>query len=602
MIPIGDIINAPNEPSAMTLLSFSGKAWRPRATITDHHRHLTQTSGLHPLFAGILAHRGLETPQQVDNYLRPLLSHLADPAEMLDMDKAVQRLLQVVIEGENCAIFGDYDVDGVTSSALLYRYFSAVSKPPRIYIPDRMTEGYGPNVAAMHTLAAEGVRVVITVDCGITAFEALQVAANIGLDVIVTDHHQGREILPQAVAVINPNRLDETFPHKELAGVGVAFYLILALNRALRQQGWFGNQCQEPDLKSLLDLVALGTIADVASLTGLNRPLTKVGLGMAATPVKPGLRALMETARLQMGGLSAGQVGFQIGPRINAGGRLGQGMLGAELLITSDPERASEIANILEAYNQERQTLERKIVQEAVEQIESNNQLASQLGLVVAGLGWHPGVVGIVASRLVERYYRPVVVLAMDENGGGKGSARSISGLDLLAAVTACSRFLVTFGGHQAAAGLTLAPGMLEEFTTAFDQVVRADNPLELFQPVLRVDGELEIVFADLEMAGRVERLQPFGRGNPEPIWVLKNVRLMEQRVLKDRHLKGVLVDVWNEAMDAVAFGVIPGALGVGMQQTTGRLDVAGTLSINRYRNRETIQFIIKDARPAERP
>ncbi|MBF0272282.1 MAG: single-stranded-DNA-specific exonuclease RecJ [Magnetococcales bacterium] len=578
--------------------SFSGKMWRLRALTTDHHRQLARESGLHGLFAAILADRGLESVLEVERYLRPLLSHLVDPMGLRDMDKAVARLVRMVEQGEPCAIFGDYDVDGVTSCALLYRYFAALGQAPRIYIPDRMSEGYGPNEPALRTLHAEGIQVVITVDCGITAFEPMQAAAKIGLDVIVTDHHQAREILPDAVAVINPNRLDDPFPHKELAGVGVAFYLVLALNRALRERGWFQSPRVEPDLKSVLDLVAVGTIADVASLTGLNRPLTAVGLRVASADTRQGLVALMAVARLR-GSLSAGQVGFQIGPRINAGGRLGQGALGAELLITDDATRAEEIAQTLEQYNHERQQLEKKILQESIAQVESQGLAERRLGLVVAGQGWHQGVVGIVASRLVERYHRPVVVMAMDADGGGKGSGRSIPGVDLLAAVTRCEPLLRGFGGHRAAAGLTLIPGELDALIECFDRAVREGNPPELFQPVLRVDGECPLGDVDLELVGRLERLQPFGRGNPEPVWVARNVRVLDPRVLNERHVRCQLADTRDAVVDAIAFGVLPGPLGQGMLHATARVDVAGTLSINRYNHRERVQFIIKDVRPA---
>ncbi|MBF0294066.1 MAG: single-stranded-DNA-specific exonuclease RecJ [Magnetococcales bacterium] len=579
--------------------SFSGRIWRPRVETGEHHRQLAKEVGLRELFAGILAYRALETPDQVEAFLQPRLSQLPDPLELMDMDKAVARLIRVVEEREPFVIYGDYDVDGVTSCALLYRYFKALGHPPRIYVPDRLSEGYGPNPQAMRTLAAEGARLVITVDCGIMAHEALEVARESGLDVIVTDHHQGRESLPPAIAVINPNRLDETFPHKELAGVGVAFYLLLATNRALRQRGLFQEGNPAPDLKSLLDLVAVGTIADVASLTDLNRPLTSAGLRMEGTHLKPGLRALMEVARLSGERMSAGQIGFQIGPRINAGGRLGKGTLGAELLITDDPQRAMEIARILDDYNQERQILEKKIFQEAVGLIEGSGSVEGRHGVVVGHEGWHPGVVGIVASRLAERYHRPTVVLALDAEGGGKGSARSIPGLDLYSAVAACEGHLAAFGGHRAAAGLTLRPGQLAPFTLAFDQAVREQNPTETFQPALLVDGELDIVLANLELAGRIERLQPFGRGNPEPLWIIRNVRLLDARVVKDRHLKCMLADPWEEVLDAIAFGVLPGEPGSGMLNATGRLDVAGTLSINRFRNRESVQLLIKDARPA---
>ncbi|GAB0056790.1 Single-stranded-DNA-specific exonuclease RecJ [Candidatus Magnetaquicoccaceae bacterium FCR-1] len=582
------------------MLSLTGKSWQTRAEVTEAERRLTREFGLHPLFAPIIAHRQLKTPDDMERYLRPLLSHLADPLGLAGMETAVTRLVRMLEDKEPCAIFGDYDVDGVTSSALLHRYLGALGQPPRIYIPDRMAEGYGPNGPALRRLHAEGVRVVITVDCGITAFEALEEAASVGLDVIVTDHHQAREALPPAVAVINPNRRDDEFPHKELAGVGVAFYLVMALNRALRARGWFNSGVREPDLKGVLDLVAIGTIADVASLTGLNRTLTTAGLRQVSQPggLKIGLAALMEIARLH-GSLSAGQVGFQIGPRLNAGGRLGRGMLGAELLISEDPERAREIAAQLEAFNQERQGLERRIQTESVAQVERLGLAERRMGLVVAGEGWHPGVVGIVASRLMERYHRPVVVVALDGEGGGKGSARSIPGVDLLAAVEACAEHLQFFGGHRAAAGVTLQPNRVEAFAEAFDQAVRAGNDPEVFLPTLRVDGELPFEAIDLELAGRIERLQPFGRGNPEPVWVARDVRVMDPKGLNDKHVKCHLVDGRDRALEAIAFGVLPGPLGEGLLRPAGRMDVAGTLSINRYHNRERVQFLIKDARVA---
>ncbi|MEO5344823.1 MAG: single-stranded-DNA-specific exonuclease RecJ [Magnetococcus sp. YQC-9] len=582
------------------MLSLLDKHWRLRTEITGEQRQLTRSAGLHPLFAPIIAHRGLDTSEQIERYLRPVLGHLIDPLGLTDMERAVERLVRMLDQGEPCAIFGDYDVDGVTSSALLYRYFSALGHPPRIYIPDRLAEGYGPNGPALRRLHAEGIRVVITVDCGITAFEALEEAALVGLEVIVTDHHQARETLPHAVAVINPNRSDDRFAGKELAGVGVAFYLAMALNRALRERGWFAGKRREPDLKGLLDLVAIGTIADVASLTGLNRTLTTAGLRAMAQPggMKAGLSALMATSRLS-GSLSAGQVGFQIGPRLNAGGRLGQGMLGAQLLITDDPEQAGQIAQTLEGFNQERQALERRIQAEAIAFVESRGLLERSLGLVVTGEGWHPGVVGIVASRLMERYFRPVVVVATDGAGGGKGSARSIPGVDLLAAVEACAVHLQFFGGHRAAAGMTLIPGHLEAFIEAFDQAVRLKNDLALFQPALRVDGEIAFEGIDLELVGRIERLQPFGRGNPEPLWVARDVRVLDSRNLNDRHVKCQLADSRDRVVDAIAFGVLPGPLGQGLLRPEGRLDVAGTLSINRYQHRERVQFLIKDARLA---
>ncbi len=578
-------------------LSFSGRLWQPRAVVDDRHRELARQSGLEPLFAPIIAHRRLETPDAVEKFLRPLLKHLVDPSDLLDMDKAVERLVEAVENGEPIAIFGDYDVDGATSTALLVRYFRALGVTVRVYIPDRLEEGYGPNVPAMEQLAAEGVKLVITVDCGVTAYEAMAAAARAGLTVIVTDHHQARETLPPVLAMVNPNRLDETFPHKELAGVGVAFYLAMALNRAFRKRKRFTAERPEPDLKRLLDLVAVGTIADVASLTGINRPLVAAGLRVAGNTGHLGLRSLMD--RLRLGdGLSAGQVGFQVGPRINAGGRLGKGSLGAELLFTEDPVRAEEIVEILETSNRERRALEERIVRQAVCQIEERRLADDRLGLVVADPGWHRGVVGIVASRLVERFHRPTIVIALDGAGRGHGSGRSIPGVDLLAAVEAAAGSLLGFGGHQAAAGLQLEAANLDTFADAFDQALREQNPQERFLPARVMDGELAMAGLNRELVGRIERLQPFGRGNPEPVFLLRNVEFLQARVLKEKHLKGHLVDVADNALEAIAFGVFPGPLGEGMMNGAGRLDVLGTLSINTFRNRETIQMTIKDARP----
>ena len=579
-------------------LSFAKKQWRPRYEVTEEHRQLTRDCGLSLLFAPIIAHRELRDEEEVERFFRPLLKHLRDPSEILDMDVAVARLILAIEQGEKIAVFGDFDVDGATSSALMVRYFRALGIVLRVYIPDRLTEGYGPNPQAMHTLVAEGISLVVTVDCGITAFEAFAEAAKLGLDVVVTDHHQGRQELPQALALINPNRLDDPFPNKELAGVGVAFFLLMALNRALRNKGYFVSK-QEPDLKSLMDLVAVGTIVDVASLTGANRPLVAMGIRVAQEKKNPGLEALMEIARIKVG-LSAGQVGFQIGPRINAGGRLGKGPLGSELLHTDDPERAAVIAAELEEANQERRALEEKMLRQAVNKIESLDLTADKRTLVVAEHGWHQGVIGIIASRISDRYHMPTVIIALDENGQGRGSGRSIPGVNLLAAIEHCTDLLIGFGGHQAAAGLSIDNSKVEEFAATFEQAVRNNNSPELFYPAVTYDGKLQIPDVNLETVSRLERLQPFGRGNPEPVFLIENVRLLDARAIKESHVKCRLTDIYDNVMDTISFRVLPGELGEGLLQRGLWVDVVGTLSINRFRNRETVQLIVKDARPAQ--
>ena len=580
-------------------LSLFGKVWRFRHLPQPHHQQLAELCGLEPFFAAILADRGLESPADVEAFLRPTLQNLADPLGLLDMEKAVERLTRAIETGESIGVFGDYDVDGATSASLLVRYFRDLDINVRVYIPDRLTEGYGPNGPAMLRLAAEGITVVVTVDCGVTAFSALEAAEQVGLDVIVTDHHQVQERLPPSFAIINANRREDSFPHKELAGVGIAFYLVMALNRHLRQRGWFRSGRSEPNIKKLLDLVAIGTVADVASLTGLNRILVSYGLRVASETDNLGIRALKNQARLGST-VRAGQVGFQLGPRINAGGRLSQGILGVELLTTLEEHQAEEIAALLEGYNQERQGLETRILRDALEQIENTGGIGERSVLVVADRAWHPGVIGIVASRIAEKHYRPVVVIALDEKGMGKGSGRSIPGFNLLAAIEATRGFLIGFGGHHAAAGLSLEEKQIPAFTEAFNRAAESQFTPSLFHPTLRVDGILKITDINRGLIGRIESLQPFGQGNPEPVVVLKNIAVVQARILKDRHLKCQLADSQDNALEAIAFQVLPGPLGEGLLSSAGRLDVAGTLSINCFRERETVQMVIKDARPTQ--
>ncbi|MBF0152614.1 MAG: single-stranded-DNA-specific exonuclease RecJ [Magnetococcales bacterium] len=591
-------------PTGMKIsgLSLLGRRWEQRSHAGLHHEHVARELGLSERLAPLLASRNLETVAVTKDFLRPTLSQLADPAGIRDMERAVSRIALALRQGEPIAIFGDYDVDGATSSALLVRYFRGLGITVRVYIPDRLEEGYGPNVPAMQRLATEGTRLIITVDCGISSFAAMDEAARLGMDVIITDHHQlVDERLPTATAIINPNRTDDPFPHKELAGVGLAFYLAMALNRFLRQQGWFHATRPEPDLKPLLELVAVGTVADVARLIGMNRLLVAVGLRDGRPVRNPGLQALIRQAGLGRStekGLSPGQIGFQLGPRINAGGRLGQGILGSELLSSDDPSRLGEIVQILESANRERQTIEQRILTEALKMVAEQDLMNRRLGWVLASPGWHPGVVGIVASRIAERFYRPTMVVAVDATKGeGKGSGRSVRGVDLFAAVSAVSELLTHFGGHRAAAGLTIAADRLDLFVEAFDQAVRTQNDPGLFQPALMFDATLHPAIVQQELVRQIQRFQPFGMGNPEPVFVLSRVRIETPSVLKERHVKCWLSDGQGGRIEAMGFGLLPGPLGDCLLAEQAPLDVAGTVSISHYRGREQVQFLIKDAR-----
>lgn len=590
------------------LLSLTQRRWVPRSVVSDNHRRLARDMGMGDSFAGLLASRGLESVDAVTSFLQPRLHQLADPTRMLGMVEAVDRLVLALRREELIAVFGDYDVDGATASALMARYFRALGVEVRVYIPNRLTEGYGPSASAMRLLAEEGVRLVVTVDCGVTSFEAFRVARECGMEVIVTDHHQpDPEGLPEVLAVVNPNREDETFPHKELAGVGVAFYLVMALNRELRRQGWFhGAGLPEPDLRSLLDLVAIGTVADVAPLVGLNRSLVSAGLRVAGKAINPGLRALLRNAGLlkgeEEGGirLESGQIGFQVGPRINAGGRMDRGDLGFQLLASEDLELVEDLASSLEQSNRERREMEQKILDEAFRLIDRNRLAEKRLGLVVAGACWHQGVIGIVASRIAEHYHRPTIVISIDEEGVGVGSGRSIASLDLLAAIRACGDRLVTFGGHRAAAGLRIEFRQLEPFAEDFDRAVREQNGQEVFQPTLTVDGSLSVAMANRGLFNNIQQLQPFGTGNPEPVFVLDQLRVVSSQPLKDRHVRCNLVDAAGFRLEAIAFRSLPGPLGEGLlNHQRGVLDVAGNLSLNRYQGTERMQLLIRDARPA---
>ena len=438
--------------------SVTGRRWRARAEDNRLVQALSQRLGVPELIARVLAGRGVDL-EHGDTFLQPTLRDLLpDPSAFRDMDRAASRIVTALQSHESVAVFGDYDVDGATSAALLGLFFRSVGAEIRVYVPDRLREGYGPNAPALLRLAAEGVKLVITVDCGTLAYAPLAAAAAAGLEVIVVDHHLAEPALPTAVAVINPNRLDEDGGHRQLAAVGVAYLLVVAVNRALRDAGWYATR-PAPNLLQWLDLVALGTVCDVVPLTGINRALVGQGLKVMAQRGNIGLAALADVA-----GLSEPpgcyHLGFLMGPRVNAGGRVGQADLGARLLTTEDPAEATALARELDRLNAERRGIELGVQAEAEAQAAAQSDATDGAGplVVAAGRGWHQGVIGIVAGRLKERYRRPALVVALD-GGIGKGSGRSVAGVDLGSAVTAAHQagLLINGGGHAMAAGLTVA-------------------------------------------------------------------------------------------------------------------------------------------------
>ena len=585
--------------------SVSGKRWEERLSDPRHGLALAQRLGLPEIVGRVLAARdvGLESAEA---YLNPTLRQfLPDPSHLLDMERAVDRLVNAIRDGERIAVFGDYDVDGATSSALLYRFLQQVGAELRVYIPDRISEGYGPNAAALRQLKSEGIAVVVTVDCGITAFDALEDAAGQGLEVIVVDHHAAEPQLPTAAAVVNPNRQDQISDCGHLAAVGVTFLLVVALNRGLREAGWFQHTNRpEPDLKQWLDLVALGTVCDVVPLHGLNRAFVTQGLKVMAQRRNPGLVALSDVAKLSERPDSF-HLGFMLGPRVNAGGRVGEAGLGATLLSTEDASEARDLAGRLDRYNAERRELEAQVLDQAIEQVEASMG-ASDAGLsdgvvIAAAEGWHPGVIGIVASRLKDRYNAPAVVIALDEAGLGKGSGRSVPGVDLGATVIAARQagLLINGGGHPMAAGLTVAADALEPLRAFLVERISAQLAAVNYVPSLGIDGALQPGGATADILLEIERCGPFGVGNPQPRFVLPSVRVGHASVVGADHVRCNLTGVDGKRIKGIAFRALDNPLGQLLLNSGGLpLHVAGKLKLDSWAGRDAVQIIIEDAAP----
>src|SRR5215470_11034025 len=531
--------------------SFGGRRWHQRGADDRQGLAIAQRFGVPELIGRLLAGRHV-TIDDAATFLNPTLRELLpDPSRFSDMDRAVERLMQAIARGEKIAVFGDYDVDGATSAALLHRFFAAIGVAVRFYIPDRLTEGYGPNAPALLRLREEGIAVVITVDCGTTALAPLAAAEAAGLAVIVLDHHVAEPQLPAAAAVVNPNRLDETAGHRQLAAVGVTFLLVVALNRALRAAGWYANGRTEPDLKRWLDLVALGTVCDVVPLTALNRALVGQGLKVMAWRRNVGLAALADVAGLKEAP-GTYHAGFLLGPRINAGGRVGAADLGVRLLTTADAAEAAALARQLDALNAERRALEQAALEAAIAQVEA--QRRSERALVfAAGEGWHPGVIGIVAGRLKERFNRPSCVVAL-EGGIGKGSGRSVPGVALGATIIAARQagLLVNGGGHAMAAGFTVAAERLPPLRAFLEERIGAAIGAEPLVPLLPIDGALAPAAATGAFLDLVERLAPFGAGNPEPRFAVPAARLVYAEAVGE-HIRCTLADAATPSPSAAA-------------------------------------------------
>ncbi len=577
--------------------SLTGKRWETSPADDRIAQALSQRHGLSDIVSRVLVARGVAI-ETVGSFLNPSLRDLLpDPAVLQDMEKAATRLADAVRSGQTIGIFGDYDVDGATSAAVLQRFIHAVGGRVEIYVPDRLREGYGPNLPALLEMQAGGVGVIVTVDCGITAFDPLSGASDAGIDVVVVDHHAAEARLPMAVAVVNPNRLDDESAQGQLAAVGVSFLLVVALNRKLRDLGHY-KTVPEPNLMQWLDLVALGTVCDVVPLTGLNRALVAQGLKVMARRDNVGLRALSDVAAIDEAPTTY-HAGFILGPRVNAGGRVGESSLGARLLTTNDPEEARGLALQLDGWNKERRELEAVCLEEAIEQVERSGM---RDGLVYASAeNWHAGVIGIVAGRLKDRYNRPACVVARD-GGVGKGSGRSISGVDLGAAVLAArqSELLVNGGGHPMAAGFTVATETEEAFREFLgEHIERQVGPRGVVRR-LHIDAAVQPAGATTELALDLARIAPFGAGNPEPRFVLPYARVAKADVVGENHVRCFLTGEGGGRLKAISFRSLGEPHGDALLKSAGLpLHLAGHIRVDRWQGREEAQLIIEDVAEA---
>jgi single-stranded-DNA-specific exonuclease len=579
--------------------SVSGRAWRMRPADPALARRHQLRLGLSEPLARALAARGVEDGE---TYLAPTLkAQFPDPSCFADMDKAAALLVDAAEDGRRVAVFADYDVDGATSAAQLVRWFRAMGRDLAIYVPDRVKEGYGPSPAAFRRLKDEGAELVITVDCGAAAHEALEVAAAIDLPVVVVDHHLMRPgEAPPAAALVNPNRPDCASGQGALAAAGVVFVLLAAMNREARRRGLFAdrpNGLQEPDIRAMLDLAALGAVCDVTALTGFNRALTAQGLRVMSAFANPGLKALMTVAKAE-GPATTFHAGYVLGPRINAGGRIGRSDLGARLLSTDDADEAMALAQELDALNATRKDVEREALEAAIHRIERESNLDPTAPvIVVAGEDWHPGVVGIVAGRLRERYRRPAIVIAVDPvTGIGKGSGRSQPGVNLGAAIQAAyaAGLLMAGGGHAMAAGLTVAKDGVPELRAFLTAHLAQETALALAEDALEIDALTTPAGADRALWSDFQRLAPFGPGAPEPIFALADVRIEEARVVRGGHVSCRLAGQGGR-LKAIAWRAEDTPLGQRLLEAAGAVHVAGKLKPDDWGGREGVQFEIED-------
>lgn len=565
------------------------KRWVVKTVADSKVEDLSRAIGVTSVTAKILIARGIDTVDGCKHFLSPALSAMLDPYLLKGMHAAVERLLIARKNGETVCIYGDYDVDGISGTALLVSFLRRVGLTCNYFIPNRFDDGYGLNKEALQQIIDSHATLIMSVDCGITAVKEAIYCQQAGVDLIILDHHLPNGSIPLATAVVNPQQPDCAYPFKMLSGVGVAFNLLVALRTRMRQDGLF-TVGDEPDLRDWLDLVALGTIADVVPLTGQNRIYAYFGLQKMECSGRAGITALKKVAGIK-DVVSCGQVGFRLAPRLNAAGRMESAVPGVDLLLNSNVGECAIIAEELDAANAERQSVEKDILDQAISMV-ADGTYPDCKSIVLASRDWHQGVIGIVASRLVERYHRPTILLAIDEEGRAKGSGRSIPGFHMLEVLTECSRHLERFGGHRYAAGVTLKAVCIDDFISAFEtaaQKVLGDSELA---PLLDIDAEVRPADVSLYVATELQRMEPFGAGNPEPTLMMLGVTVVDRRIVGDGHLK-LRIMAEGQMFNAIAFRQAECS-------TEGLLDIAFFPECNVWNNATSLQLRIKAIRNAE--
>ena len=578
----------------MNSVSVTGKNWILKKFDQEKIIYLKDNFSLDEITAKLLVLRNIKK-EDIKSFLNPSIKNfLPNPNTLLDMEKSSLRTLKAISNKEKIGVFGDYDVDGATSTALLGRYFDELKLNYEIYIPDRKTEGYGPSIKAFKQLIENNVKIIFTVDCGTLSFEAIDYAKKMNIDVIVLDHHQSEINLPNAYSVINPNRIDDKSNLQYLCAAGVAFMFLVSINKHLRLNDWFNkNLIEEPNLINYLDLVSLGTVCDVVPLIGLNRAIVKQGLKILKAKKNLGLKTLLDICKIEVNP-SIYHLGYILGPRINAGGRVGKCSHGANLLLNSDPKEVYRLATELNQYNNERKMLEKDLVEKIL--VKSQVNLKDPV-LILEGKNWHEGIIGIVAARLKDKFNKPTIIISINGNVG-KASARSIIGFDIGSAIIAATqeKILLKGGGHKMAGGFSINISNIEKFKQfIFRKFKKINESLSEKRPLF-LDSKIAPSAVNLEFYDKVNVLSPFGSGNPEPKFIVEDLKPMNSKIVGDKHIKSVLIGPEGTSLKTIAFNATDSELGAYLLKKNNKtFNIAGKLSLNEWKGQKNVEFIIDD-------